>query len=115
MRTMEEADVLSEADRELLHEIKRIVRRSLPTAEVMLFGSMARGTRHHESDYDILVLTDTELTPTGQNVIRDPIFDLEVERGVVICTVVYSKEEWDESTIHVSPFHQEVERDAIVL
>lgn len=115
MRTLEEVEVLSNADRELLVEIKSIVRRFLPTAKVLLFGSLARGTQHGESDYDILVLTEKTLTPREQDVIRNPIFDLEVERGAVICTVVYSKKEWDESTIRVSPFHKEVERDAIVL
>lgn len=45
---------------EILEEIKRVVLQVDFDAEVVLFGSRARGDFHEESDWDLLVLVDKE-------------------------------------------------------
>ena len=47
---------------EILAAIKERVLSIVPDAKVMLFGSRARGDWHEESDWDILVLTEQEVT-----------------------------------------------------
>ena len=43
---------------QITKEIKQTVLGIDPTAEVILFGSRARGDFHEESDWDVLVLTE---------------------------------------------------------
>lgn len=45
----------------VLTEIKSTVCRFLPEAEVILFGSRARGDNQYNSDYDILVVVQTSI------------------------------------------------------
>lgn len=115
MRTLDQVTAISNRDRDLLREIKKTIHKHLPNADVLVYGSVARGTQEPESDYDILALTDRPLSHKDQNEIRGVVFDWEIERGVVVSVLFRSKDEWDSPLAHVSPFHQEVEKDAIVL
>ena len=48
---------------ETLYTIKSTVHTFLPGAQVLLFGSRARGNDTKHSDYDILVITPQEYAP----------------------------------------------------
>jgi hypothetical protein len=50
MRTLESLSTLNDSDRTVLRELKERIRRFLPLATVLLYGSAARGTRDAESD-----------------------------------------------------------------
>jgi len=45
------------------HRIKSIVNSFLPNAQVLLFGSRARGESTIDSDYDLLVVTQETFAP----------------------------------------------------
>ena len=45
------------------HTIKSMVNSFLPNAQVLLFGSRARGDSAIDSDYDLLVITQDTFTP----------------------------------------------------
>ncbi|HIJ64849.1 MAG TPA: nucleotidyltransferase domain-containing protein [Candidatus Hydrogenedentes bacterium] len=113
MKTLEQADALSEQDKKLLIEIKRVIQALLPAAEAMLYGSAARGVRGPESDYDILVLTDKPLTRDEERTVDNAIYDLELAHEVVLSTLYCSKRRWDKHP--AMPFHIEVRKDGIVL
>lgn len=113
MRTLDEAGVISDQDRLLLHEVKHIVRRLLPTADVLLYGSVARGTQDAESDYDILVLTDSPISKEDRCEIERMLLDLELLRDVILSTIYHSRSEW--ASHSTWPFHTEVEKHGIAL
>ena len=115
MRSIEETSVISPNDREILRRVKEIIRSFLPSATVLLYGSVARGTQGPESDYDILVLADELLTAADKDKIRRAILDLELSCGAVLTTMFASHQEWDSPFISVSPFHKEVERDGVIV
>lgn len=96
-----------------MSETKQVIQGFFPTAEVLLYGSAARGTRGPESDYDVLVLTDEPLSTEEEDQILDAVYDLLVMRGELISTVFYARDFRDKHP--GMPFHQEVDRDAIVL
>ena len=100
-------------DKQLLEELKIIVLRSVPDAELFVYGSSARGERGPESDYDVLILLKTSLSSEEQDAIGCAIYDLELSRGVVISEVFLSREEWTHGRIAASPFRQNVEKEAI--
>ena len=115
MKTLEQADVISARDRQLLTAIKALICQYEPEATVLLYGSVARGTRTAESDYDILVLTNQELSRARQAEIRDVISDWELYTGIVVSVIFDPKAEWSDTGGWIPPFHREVQRDAIVL
>jgi predicted nucleotidyltransferase len=43
--------------------IKQKVQQIVPNAKVLLFGSQARGNNTADSDYDLLIICDVELSP----------------------------------------------------
>ena len=46
---------------QLSQNIKSVVHSFLPQAKVLLFGSRARGDNQLESDYDVIIITETSL------------------------------------------------------
>ena len=115
MRTLLQATTVSEKDQELLQECKGIVQKFIPDATVLLYGSVARGTQEPDSDYDILVLTDRALSTAEEDRVRDAIYDLELARGVIVCALFYSREQWNDPLHRVMPLHRSVDREGIVL
>ncbi len=113
MDTIEKCQVISAEDKALLREMKAIVQKELPTAEVLLHGSVARGTKDPESDYDILVLTDGALAAELRRGIERQILELELANDVVLSTIYHSKSEW---RLRLAlPFYNEVEKHGVAL
>ena len=113
MRTLEEARVISDRDRDLLGQLRRLIQQHLPGATVLLYGSVARGTQGPESDYDMLILTDGPISDEQEDAVRATLYPLELDLGVVVSKMFYSREEWDRHP--AMPFHIEVERDAVII
>ena len=62
---------------DILNKIKHLVLEKEPNAEIILFGSYARGSYNTESDLDILILLDKEkITRDDERKITSPLFDL---------------------------------------
>ena len=115
MRTLEKASAVSDEDKALLQELKAVIQRHRADAEILLYGSVARGTRGPESDYDVLVLTEDPLEWQEEEAVRAAVYELELEHDVIASMIVTSRAQWDRSVVRGSPFRKEVERDAIVL
>jgi len=115
--TMNRQSILSldENTKQLLAKLKNLLRQRAPQAELMLYGSAARGTREPESDYDLLVLLDKPLAKKEMAAIQESVYNLELEHEVVISLAFYTVDEWNRPISRVSPFHQAVEKEAIRL
>lgn len=115
MKALEAVETISSQCKDTLLAIKDIVRRHEPGAEVLLFGSVARGTHDEESDYDILVLVNAPLSIVRQNDIRASVFDWELGVGIVVSLMFRDRSQWNSPRGRISPFHKNVERDAVIL
>jgi predicted nucleotidyltransferase len=84
-----------------------------PDAEIILFGSHARGQAHAESDWDILILINQ---PKKNRAIeagyRDEIFQIELEVGEPISTIIYSKSDWESLHVH-TPLYESIKQEGI--
>jgi predicted nucleotidyltransferase len=115
MRTIEDQTVLSQRDKDLLTELKAVIRQFEPTATVLLYGSVARGTNDPESDYDIMVLTEHQPSAEEKEEIRGAVFDFELPRHIVFSVLFHSRDDWEHGIVSGSPFRVNVEEDAIAI
>ena len=95
----------------ILDKIKNTVLDAAPSAEVILYGSYARGNHTPDSDIDILILLDTE-KPSKEDIrrIRYPLYDIEFETGIIISPIVFSKKDW-ETKHRITPFYENVHKE----
>jgi predicted nucleotidyltransferase len=98
----------------IAQEIRQYVNAVDPTAEVILYGSRARGDERQDSDWDILILTDGQADLMVERKFRDKLYDLELETGEPLSVFVYSKSDWH-STQRFSPFYDNVIGEGIRL
>jgi predicted nucleotidyltransferase len=89
---------------ELLERVKQVVREVEPQADIVLYGSRARGEAHAESDWDFLILLDGEVDDARTDAIRHRLYEIEWDCDEVLCTIVRSRQEWDSSLQQVTPF-----------
>jgi predicted nucleotidyltransferase len=100
---------------EMLARIKEAVAGIDPDAEVILYGSQARGSSTPDSDWDVLVLTDLAPLREYRKAIRARLYEIEWDCGEVVSTVVRSREEWNLPELRHSPYHRNVEREGVRL
>jgi len=100
------------------HFIARRIRESIrsvdPDARVILFGSRARGDAKQDSDWDVLILIDKQVTVDISRIFRYKLFDLELETGEVFSTFIYNKKIWD-SKHRVTPFYKSIKEEGVTL
>ncbi len=83
-----------------------------PKADVILYGSRARGDERPDSDWDILVLTDYSVDLITERKFRDKLYDLELETGEPLSIFVYSKNDW-QTKQRITPFYENVTQEGI--
>jgi predicted nucleotidyltransferase len=94
--------------------IRKAVSAIDPKAEVVLYGSRARGDERKDSDWDILILTDYTVDLQIERKFREGIYELELETGEPFSVFVYSKHEWYNKQ-KITPYYQNVIREGIFL
>ncbi|MCF8307870.1 MAG: nucleotidyltransferase domain-containing protein [Bacteroidales bacterium] len=98
----------------ILQLIRKKVNSVDPQAEVILYGSRARGDEHTDSDWDILIITDYSVDVSIEDKFRDVLYDLELETEESLSVFVFSKEEWHNKQ-RITPFYENVNKEGITL
>jgi len=99
-------------------QIRRFIREYVNSvdskAEVILYGSRARGDERADSDWDILILTDYPVDLATEEKFRDKLYDLELEIDEPLSVFIYSKNEWKRRQ-SITPFYRNVNKEGIAL
>ncbi len=98
--------------------IAKLIRKKVseidPDAQVILFGSRARGDEKSDSDWDVLILTEYSINIEQENRFRNHLYDIEIETGEPISLFAYSKNDWNTKQ-RISPFYANVRKEGINL
>lgn len=96
-------------------QIQVLIRKLLPTAEVILYGSEARNEARPDSDIDLLILVDGDkLTLQQEDAITTPLYELELQTGVTISPIVMLKKQWNTRPM-ITPFYLNIMKEGIRL
>jgi predicted nucleotidyltransferase len=87
--------MLSDLDKKVVSKFASAVRRKYPTAQVWAFGSRARGNAISESDLDVCVVVE-KLDDEIDTTIMEMAWQTGFENDIVISTVTYSRQEFED-------------------
>jgi predicted nucleotidyltransferase len=105
----------SSTDTELLRRCKKVITSLAGDADIILYGSRARGNARQDSDYDILVIANRPVNMALEEKIVGGVFYLEIEAGRVITLIVYDKQQWNSPLYKAMPFHKNIDREGVLL
>ena len=79
----------------LMKELKDHLNRHLnnKVVEVILFGSRVKGTANKDSDYDVVIVINTQDDRKVRREINDLCYDLELKYNIFLDTQIISKDE----------------------
>jgi predicted nucleotidyltransferase len=100
---------------QIVKVIKKTAHEYLPEAEVLLFGSHARNEASSESDYDILIITKTELSPKEKLPLRTKIRKSLLLIGIRSDILIQSSLEVDKKKKLPGHILRKILREAILL
>jgi len=104
-----------ETDKALLARCRQAIRQAVPDADIILYGSRARGDAGEYSDYDLLVLVDQPISMALKDRILASIYPLELETEAMLTVVTYNRHQWESFPCREMPFHKNVERDGVIV
>jgi predicted nucleotidyltransferase len=98
-----------------IEQIKNVIKQTVPEAEVILYGSEARGDTHADSDIDLLILINKDnLTYNETVAITNPLYELELQGDckVNISPLVYTRKQWYDRPFR-TPFYINVMNEGV--
>jgi predicted nucleotidyltransferase len=83
---------------QIISLIRDTIRASEPTAQIILYGSRARGDAREDSDWDVLTIVDKpRLTLKDRNNIQFLVWDKGLELGQEINVFPYTRRQWEQA------------------
>ena len=85
----------------------------IPNADIILYGSRARGDAQKDSDWNFLILIGQDIPEREKLKIRYALFEIEWETDEVISSIIHSKNEWSNPIMQATPFCRNIVEEGI--
>lgn len=96
-----------------LAEIKARVAARFAILEFILFGSKARGDFYPESDIDLLLITQQQLSRDDKHEISHIVTDVNSHHDTLFSFIAIHNDEWNNETYRLFPLYQSVEKEGV--
>jgi predicted nucleotidyltransferase len=105
---------LTQADKRWIKQYRRQLTKRFPgmVAQVLIYGSKARGEAGPDSDLDVLLIVHDEAADRKHEM-RDIGYLLDPYGKVLPSIMAYTELEWEARRKSGSPFRKNVERDKV--
>jgi len=99
-------------NKQILEDIRNLKRQLLPNDRLVIFGSQARGDASSNSDWDMLVIVNSDSTSLDDEIKYSyPLTKLGWKYNVDLNVLLYSKNDWEKR--YFMPFYKNVLQDGI--
>jgi predicted nucleotidyltransferase len=99
----------------LLKRVKEVVQSFDPEADIILYGSRARGDWTDDSDWDLLVLLSEEPDRERRNAIIDGVYEVELETDQILHPFIRTKAFWESGLGRALPLRRNIDREGLPL
>jgi predicted nucleotidyltransferase len=99
----------------LLAQVKQLIHKIEPNAEIILYGSRARGDASPDSDWDFLILLDGAVDTDRTDRIRHALYELEWDSGEILSSIVRNRTEWQTPLYQATSLYQAVQKEGVIL
>lgn len=103
---------VTESDLLTAKELKKRVLKITPLIDFRLFGSRARGDADDYSDMDIFMEFET-LDRELMNRVKHAAWEMTLESGVVVTTLLFSRQEIEDSPLRSSPIIRVIREEGV--
>ena len=106
---------LKENESKALFELKERLLQRFPDAEIIIYGSKARGDDEEFSDIDLLILVESQINRELKENITEITYDMELKYDVVFGIIVENRDFWKSPLANAMPLHWNIDRDGVHL
>ena len=100
---------------QIVSEIKKVVNSHIGEADVMLFGSRAKGSYTDDSDYDVLIVTESEFTIAQKIPLRTSVRKNLLKSGIRTDVLIQSRSELEKKRKLPGHFIRSILKESILL
>ena len=93
---------MSSKDHQTAKKLKERISAFMPPLDFRLFGSRARGDADEFSDMDIFLEFET-IDRDLKSKVKDAAWEMTLESGIVVTTLLFSRQEIENSPLRSSP------------
>jgi predicted nucleotidyltransferase len=98
-----------------LRELRQRLETEFAVESMVLYGSAAREEQDKESDIDVLILTEHFLPRRERHAITDAVFEINLQHGTNISSLVIDRESWESGPVSILPLHDVIVEQGIPL
>jgi len=104
---------MRQIEKEILEDFKRLLLRRVRLYKLILFGSRARGDADEDSDMDVLVIVEDDWDWGTREYVSKCAWEAGFGRGILVTSVLFSRNQWENSPERSSLFVQNVLAEGI--
>jgi predicted nucleotidyltransferase len=86
-----------------------------PDARIILYGSQARGQATEQSDLDLLVIVNEELSSSLKNAIHDRLYEIGLQNDIFISAIIKNNSMWELPIFKATGLYNSIQNEGIIV
>jgi len=104
---------LRDNEKKASRESEQRISEGFPDAEIILYGSKARGDDEESSDIDLLIIIDSQINRNIEEEITEIKYKMELKYDVAFGTIIENRDFWKSAIANAMPLHWNIDREGI--